>query len=67
MEVLTSVFYAGRDLVKDWRPGLSPRGRVASSSVPGWQPSQAMREGQVPNGPGYERLINWNVLRFCTG
>ena len=36
----------------------------ASSPVPGWQPPQARLKGQVPNGPGYERLVNWIVLRF---
>ena len=65
LEVLTSVFCAGRELVGDWRARLSPRGRVASSPVPGWQPPQAMLKGQAPNDPVYERLVIWNVLRFA--
>ena len=50
-------------MVGDWRAGLSPRGRVASSPVPGWQPPQARLKGQVPNGPGYERLVNSGCTR----
>ena len=52
-------------MVTDWRAGLSPRDRLASSPVPGWQPPQSMMKGQVPNGPGYERLVSWNILRFA--
>ena len=40
-------------------------GTVASPTVPGLQPTKAMIKVQVPNGPGYERLVNRNVLRFA--
>ena len=65
LEDLTSVFCAGRELVGDWRAGQSPRSRVDSSPVPGWQAPQAMMKVQVPNGPGYEWFVNRNVLRFA--
>ena len=65
LEVLTSVFCTGRELVGDWRAGPSPRSRVASFPVPGWQSPQAMMKVQVLNGPDYERLVNQKVLRFA--
>ena len=52
-------------MVGDWRAGQSPRSRVDSSPVPGWQAPQAMMKVQVPNGPGYEWFVNRNVLRFA--